>query len=160
MATMRMKTSAALLAGAMALTACEGTGPKQTAGAILGGVGGGLLGSAVGGGTGQLIAIGAGTLLGAFIGSEVGKSLDRADQQYMAQTTQRTLENAPSGQTNSWRNPDSGNAGTVTARPAYSQNGQTCREFTQTVTVGGKKEEAYGTACRQADGSWKIVSNS
>ncbi len=36
-------------------------------------------------------------------------------------------------------------------------DGQYCREFQQTVTIGGKTEEAYGTACRQPDGSWKIV---
>jgi hypothetical protein len=32
-----------------------------------------------------------------------------------------------------------------------------CREFQQTITVGGQTQEAYGTACRQSDGSWKIV---
>jgi surface antigen len=26
------------------------------------------------------------------------------------------------------------------------------------VTVGGRAEQAYGTACRQPDGSWQIVS--
>ena len=36
-------------------------------------------------------------------------------------------------------------------------SGNTCREYQSTVTVGGKTEQAYGTACRQADGSWKIV---
>jgi len=25
------------------------------------------------------------------------------------------------------------------------------------VTVGGETEQAYGTACRQPNGSWKIV---
>ena len=33
-----------------------------------------------------------------------------------------------------------------------------CREFQQTITVGGRTETAYGTACRQPDGDWKIVS--
>ena len=35
-----------------------------------------------------------------------------------------------------------------------------CREFTQTIEVGGKKEEGYGTACQQPDGSWKVVEES
>jgi len=27
------------------------------------------------------------------------------------------------------------------------------------VIVGGQEEQAYGTACRQPDGSWKIVAS-
>ena len=43
-------------------------------------------------------------------------------------------------------------------RTVQQADGTYCREFQQTVTVGGRTEEAYGTACRQPDGSWKIVS--
>jgi surface antigen len=25
------------------------------------------------------------------------------------------------------------------------------------VTIGGKAESAYGTACRQPDGTWKVI---
>lgn len=32
-----------------------------------------------------------------------------------------------------------------------------CREYTRDVIVDGKPAQAYGTACRQPDGSWKIV---
>ena len=75
-------------------------------------------------------------------------------------TLQSTLETAPKGTTASWNNPDSGNAGTVMPVRTVRRytDGTYCREFQQTVTVGGRTEEAYGTACRQADGSWKIVS--
>jgi surface antigen len=38
-----------------------------------------------------------------------------------------------------------------------NNNGQYCREYRQTVKVGGKTQEGYGTACRQPDGTWKIV---
>ncbi len=34
-------------------------------------------------------------------------------------------------------------------------NGQQCREYQRTVTIDGKTETAYGTACRQPDGTWK-----
>lgn len=33
-----------------------------------------------------------------------------------------------------------------------------CREFTQTVYIGGKPQQGYGTACMASDGSWDIVS--
>ena len=33
-----------------------------------------------------------------------------------------------------------------------------CREYTQVVNIGGRNETAYGKACRQPDGQWKVVS--
>ena len=145
---------------ALALAGCsETTGSKEGLGTLLGAVAGGVAGSQVGDGRGQLIATGVGTLLGAVIGSEIGKSLDRADQLALQHETQNTLENAPSGTTNTWHNPDSGNSGTITPTQTYQQNdGTYCREFTQSVTVAGETQQAYGTACRQPDGTWQIVS--
>ena len=32
-----------------------------------------------------------------------------------------------------------------------------CREFQQTIMIGGQPQRAYGTACHQPDGTWKIV---
>lgn len=144
---------------AVGLAGCNTTGSeKQTGGAILGGIGGAVVGSQFGSGTGQLAAVAAGTLLGAFLGSEVGKSLDRADRLAMEQTTQNTLENKPVGTTSTWSNPDSGHSGTVTPVKTFeTTSGQYCREYSQTVNIGGKVEEAYGTACRQPDGTWKVV---
>ncbi len=147
-----------VIAGGLVITGCAPEGPKQTGGALIGAVVGGVLGSKVGKGSGRAAAIGLGTLSGALLGSEIGKSLDRADRLAMAQTTRNALEEAPSGYTSTWRNPDSGNSGTITPkRTYYAANRQPCREYTQTVTIGGNTEQAYGRACRQADGSWKIV---
>ncbi|MBI4184272.1 MAG: glycine zipper 2TM domain-containing protein [Proteobacteria bacterium] len=132
-------------------------GEKQTAGAILGGIGGAVAGAQFGKGKGQLASVAAGTLLGAFIGSEVGKSLDRADRLAMDRATERAHA-APVGQAITWNNPDSGHSGTVTpVRDGRSASGEYCREYQSTVNVGGKTESAYGVACRQPDGSWKIV---
>jgi surface antigen len=143
---------------ALALAACQEGGQKQTLGTLLGAVGGAVVGSQIGKGKGQLVAVAAGTLLGGFLGSEIGKSLDHADRTAMENTTQRSLETAPSGNTVSWRNPDSGHAGTVTPQPSYQNaSGSYCREYEQTITVDGRTETAHGTACRQSDGSWKIV---
>ena len=56
-----------------------------------------------------------------------------------------------------WRNPDSGNSGSVTPIKTYAQpSGTYCREFAQTITVGGNTEQAYGHACRMPDGTWKL----
>lgn len=155
---LRKTAIVAVSAAALSLAACADTGMKQTGGAVLGGVGGAVAGSQFGQGKGQLAAVAAGTLLGALIGSEVGKSLDRADKAALANTTQTTLENQPSGTSSTWSNPDSGNHGSVTPTRTYQTNaGQYCREYQQTIVVGGRSEQAFGTACRQPDGSWKVV---
>jgi len=40
---------------------------------------------------------------------------------------------------------------------AYDTAGGPCREFTTEALIGGRRETVYGTACRQADGSWKVM---
>jgi surface antigen len=156
-----LRTLAALVAAAFLTTACaqgDRPGTKQSVGAVGGAILGGLAGAQFGKGTGKLIATGTGAVLGAFLGSELGKSLDRADKVYMARTTQASLEHTQTGATSSWQNPDSGHSGTVTPTETYQRtDGTYCREFQQTVTIGGERESAYGTACRQPDGSWQIV---
>lgn len=146
---------------AFVVAACESTGgQKQSAGTVLGGVGGAVIGSQFGKGGGQLVAVAAGTLLGALLGSEVGKSLDKADAAHASQATQESLETAPSGAISKWNNPDNGHSGTVKPVRTYqTSSGEQCREFEQTVTIGGRTEIAYGTACRQPDGTWKIVNS-
>lgn len=140
---------------ALGLAACQDMGPKETIGTLGGAALGGLAGSQIGGGTGQLAATAAGALLGAYLGSEVGKSLDKADQLYAERAAGQALE---SNQQAAWNNPDSGNSGTITPTRTYqTAQGEYCREYQQTITVGGESQQAYGTACRQPDGTWKIV---
>ena len=44
------------------------------------------------------------------------------------------------------------------AGPSYrSSNGLTCREYQTTISVGGRLQNAYGTACLQPDGQWRVV---
>lgn len=141
------------------LSGCMGTGPKESVGTLGGAAAGGLLGSQIGGGSGKLVATGVGTLLGAFVGREIGSSLDKADQTYAAEAATRAYA-APVGDRITWNNPKSGNRGTVVStRDGWSSTGNYCREFQQTVVVDGRTEQAYGTACKQPDGSWKIVNN-
>ena len=147
-----------LLAATLTLPGCSGTtGDKQTAGTILGGIGGAVLGSQVGDGSGRIIATAVGGVIGAWLGSEIGTSLDKADQAYAAQAQQQAHQ-APVGSQVTWNNPESGNYGTVTPqRDGQDQYGNYCREYQTTVTIGGESHQAYGTACRQPDGTWVIV---
>jgi surface antigen len=154
---MNFKTVVAAVLVLVFAAACSGQGEKQKVGTGTGAVLGGLLGSQFGSGTGQLVATGAGVFIGALIGSEIGRSMDEVDRMKANQAI-NTAHNAPIGETITWNNPDSGNAGTVTpVRDGTSASGNYCREFQQTVTIGGQTEQAFGTACRQPDGSWQIV---
>jgi len=155
---MQLKSIAPLAAAALILAACSDAGQKQTAGTVIGGVAGAVLGSQVGGGSGRIVATAVGTLAGAMIGSEIGKSLDRADQLAMSQAEERA-HSAPIGEKIVWNNPDSGNSGSVTPirDGRNTQTNAYCREYQTTVIVGGQEQSAYGTACQQPDGSWKVV---
>lgn len=149
----------AILISSLALAGCQtGVGTKQTVGGVGGAVLGGLAGSQIGDGKGQLVAVGLGTLLGALAGSEIGKSLDRADMMY-AQQAQNRSYSAPVGQSIAWNNPESGNYGTYTpTRDGSDAAGRYCREYRQTINVGGRSETAVGTACQNSDGTWQVIS--
>ncbi len=41
-------------------------------------------------------------------------------------------------------------------QPSPQASGE-CREYTSTSTIDGVPQKTYGTACRQPDGSWRIV---
>lgn len=41
------------------------------------------------------------------------------------------------------------------APPAIDQ--RDCREYRTTTTIGGVSQPVYGTACRQPDGTWRII---
>ena len=140
------------------MSGCAGTYTKQDTGTALGALTGGALAYGLGQDSSKkelwtILGVG----LGAVIGNNIGAQLDERDRLLAGQTLQHTLEQAPTNAVGSWNNPDSGNSGTVTPTVTRYTDGQPCREFTTTIDVGGQPQQGYGTACRQADGSWKIV---
>ncbi|MEQ8815186.1 MAG: glycine zipper 2TM domain-containing protein [Thalassobaculum sp.] len=107
------------------------TGNKTLLAQILGGAGGAVAGAQFGQGSGKLAATAGGALLGVLLGTEVGGSLDAADAACARYS--------------------------VVPTRTYQASGTYCREYTTRARVGGRTQEAYGTACRQPDGSWRIV---
>jgi len=135
------------------------TGQKQTWGTILGGVGGAIIGHRFGRGhRDQTAAALLGGVVGAWAGHAVGRQMDENDRLRAAQAHHDALEFNRAGVASSWQNPDTGHYGSVTPLRTYEHGGTYCREYEQTITVDGRLEQARGTACRQADGSWRIVS--
>ena len=155
---MKKPIFAGILVLSLALSGCASMGPKEGAGSVVGGVGGAVIGYQFGSGTGRVVCTGVGAIAGLLIGQEIGRSLDRADELEMQRTAQYALEHNRVDETRAWRNPDSGHSGTITPKRTYrTERGQYCREYQQTVLIGGEEQQAYGTACRQPDGTWKIV---
>lgn len=142
-----------------ALTACQprrggGVGGREV-GAVVGGVGGGIAGSQFGSGSGKTAATIAGVLIGAAVGSYIGDYMTSQDRQYMG----RALETNQPGQTSTWNNPNTGYNYRVTPASYYTgNNGRSCRQFTQTIYDNGQPQQVRGTACKNPQGQWEIVS--
>lgn len=119
---------------------------------LIGGALGGLLGSQVGRGEGRTVAIILGTLAGAAVGGSVGHSMADTDRL----KTAHALETVRTGVPTSWRNPDSGNQYVVVPTRTYEQAAGPCRDYTVDAVIEGRKDKVVGSACRQADGSWKV----
>lgn len=130
----------------------------QNIGGILGSAGGAWGGSKVGGGSGRTTAIAVGTLLGSQLGQALGSYLTNKDLNYYNNSSQGALSNFTNGQTASWSNPQTGNEGTVTPIKTYNNSqGQQCRDFQQSISVAGEEIQTTGTACKQRNGTWKLV---
>ncbi len=141
------------LAMALVISGCENMS-KQQVGAVSGAALGGLVGSRFGRGTGQLVGVGLGAVAGALIGGQIGKTMDENDQL----RAQRVLDKTPTRHTTTWTNPDNGNHYAVTPTKTYYSHNQPCREYITKATIAGKEQQIYGKACRQTDGSWKVIS--
>lgn len=150
----KLFTALVVLLCSASLVGCQNMS-KQDMGVITGGVAGGLLGSTVGKGSGQILAIAAGTIAGAIIGGAIGKNMDDTDKLKM----NRALDSNPVGKPAYWTNANSGAQYEVVPVKNVNVNGnEYCREYRTVANIAGKKQQMYGTACRQPDGTWQAVS--
>lgn len=78
-------------------------------------------------------------------------SLNEHQQREHELALQRALR-APVGETIRWSDRNASGAVTVT-REGSSSLGRYCREYSQQIGIGGDTQRAYGTACRNPDGS-------
>lgn len=138
---------------ALALSGCNTPPTQEQSGMVIGGLLGGVIGNQVGRGSGRTAAIIVGTLVGATVGGNVGRSMDETDRLKTAHVLESVRTSVPS----TWVNPDTRNQYTVTPTRTFDATTGPCREYSMRAVIGGKPETVYGTACRQADGSWKVV---
>lgn len=87
------------------------------------------------------------------------KLLDNLNEQQQREheAAQVRATTAAVGETIVWNK--KGASGSVTVlRDGTGTSGRYCREFHHQVTIGGQRENAYGMACRNHDGSREVVS--
>ncbi len=77
------------------------------------------------------------------------------DQRAFELALNQALEKQASGQSVSWRNPESGNGGTVTpVRTFKSASGEWCREYAYDIPTETGTETLHAVACRAPEGRW------
>lgn len=141
---MRSTLMTVLLGASLVTTACatkSGTGTAVGAGA------GGALGYAVGGSTGLLI----GGAIGGILGYTAGKAMEEEDRRQAAYALERN-------RAMSWQNRDTGYQYRLEPTNTRYEQGRECRDFRLLAEVDGNPDQVNGTACRQPDGSWQMLS--
>ncbi|AVX05122.1 hypothetical protein [Maritalea myrionectae] len=91
----------------------------------------------------------------AFIKPEAAALLSEKETSEAASAQYYALQFGRVGAFRTWQG-DSEAKGEVTVGPYVKVNGRDCREFTHTVIITGKRYVSTGTACRVANGEWKV----
>jgi surface antigen len=149
-----------VLLTASSVAACSAdSGPKEVGGTAGGAFTGAFIGNLIGRSAGNRVA---GTLIGAavggFLGNRIGAALDDEDKRRAYAAQMQALETGPSGAPVAWRNPESGRYGSVVPGPATQIDSASCRQYTHTVYIDGRPQVERGTACRNPDGTWTVMS--
>lgn len=156
---MTSRTAISAILALSLLTGCASSGgggiTKEQGGTVLGALGGAAAGAALSGG--NWWAIGGGALVGGLVGNRIGNYLDERDQQQAYSTANYALDNNQDGQAATWSNPQNGTGGYTTPTETYQTASGTCRTYQTGVTANGESQSGTGTACRQPDGTWKLM---
>ncbi len=88
---------------------------------------------------------------------ELAEYADLTERQVRAQEDAMiAATSAPLNDPIAWN--DGASAGSVTPLcDGQTTDGRTCREFRQEIVVDGKRQRAFGTTCREPDGSWQMI---
>jgi surface antigen len=143
-------------------TGCEPDRDAEVVGTIVGGIVGGIIGNQFGRGRGRTGATVAGVILGGIAGNAITRDRwcrdSRADAYYYNEAYYDAFDTPSYGRRYQWRNQYSGNYGYIEPVSEVDWNGyEDCREFTQTIYINGRPHVGHGVACREPDGSWRIV---
>jgi surface antigen len=86
--------------------------------------------------------------------------MKQRDLQALNKAAQTALETNKDGESLDWNNEGTGNTvainGTVTPHETFESDGLKCRKITLVANAKGQTQTWAPTACRQADGKWKL----
>jgi surface antigen len=142
-----MRFAVILISTALGLTGCT---TVNQAGSVVGGYVGVPTRNSPPAGRAIIKALGGGlvgTTQAELSGPERGQALEA---EYKA------LEYAQAGQAQMWGDV-AGRHGEVRAATPYRVGSQDCRQYTHTLVLTGPPQVLRGTACRNSDGSWTLL---
>lgn len=83
--------------------------------------------------------------------------VSEADLAYARAAAADALEHGGKGNSVPWRNPQTGVGGNITPlAAAYSEGGQSCRNFLASYVNAGAQAWLQGSACRTGRGEWQV----
>jgi surface antigen len=86
-------------------------------------------------------------------------NLPEADLAYARAAASEVMASGSKGVSQTWENPATGARGAVTPlTSAYTDNGNTCREFLMSHVQGKVENWLEGDACKFAGGKWEVRS--
>lgn len=138
---------------------CEQQRQGNTAGgAIVGALAGGLLGNAISRGPQRGAGTAVGAIFGGLLGASIGNNLNCEQRSYAIDANYRGFEAGRPHARYDWRDPRGEAYGYVQVGDYYQDRGLRCTTYTQEIWVHGRPETARGRACRQPDGTWRMIS--
>jgi len=88
---------------------------------------------------------------------EVAQLPPAADLIYARAAASAVLSRGEKDSSMPWENPSTGARGTVTPiASAYTQDGQTCRDFLASFVSSNSQAWLQGEACKQQQGGWEV----
>jgi surface antigen len=85
--------------------------------------------------------------------------LPEADLAFTKAAVSQVLNKPTNDASEPWENPRTGARGTVTPiTSAYTQSGQTCRDFLASYVNGASQAWLQGEACKHQKGAWEVRS--
>jgi surface antigen len=166
-----MSKALPIICAALMLSACATdqygnpiASPMAPVGGALGGAAvSGLACSNLGKGSGQVAIVGVCTALGALGGLMAGSAYSQSRQATAGYQVQQQQFQYPQNYQRRYQQQMptqyNGREGTVEMSQQYysPEQGSYCREWKHMGTIAGRKQQLYGTACQQPDGTWRIV---
>jgi outer membrane surface antigen len=92
---------------------------------------------------------------------ETNVTLTQADMDTIRGTLAQQIHNKRPGTSASWKNPNSGNSGSITLLNAFARQGRRCEQIEYRLHPPQQampSDRFVLTSCVQQDGSWKLAS--